>query len=285
MIIFSAVRFGSSPSDLRFQDEVNGDLIRMPDKVIRALDKYLVRPIHYEGLLRVEPLEIPEGALREAIYNAIIHKDYTGAHIQMKVWDDRVELWNEGPLPMGWTVENLQQPHSSKPRNPNLAKIFYMAGFIEHWGRGIDKIVKQTTDADLKAPQFKDFLNGLQVTFRRNVALRGDVESKKFDSDITRDVSADRKGQMPTENADRKELPANLAVHVNVQENVHVNVQEMSNKILMLIAEDGSITQSALAKILNVTPKTIYRKLAKLQSLGRIRRVGPDKGGHWEIVD
>ena len=67
------------------------DLIRMADRVVELLkSKYLISPIHYEGLRRIEDLEIPEDALREAIFNAIIHKDYTGVHIQMKVWDDRV---------------------------------------------------------------------------------------------------------------------------------------------------------------------------------------------------
>ncbi len=238
----------------------------MPDKVIRALDKYLVRPIHYEGLLRVEPLEIPEGALREAIYNAIIHKDYTGAHIQMKVWDDRVELCNERQFKIRWTVENLQQPHSSKPRNPNLAKIFYMAGFIEHWGRGIDKIVKQTTDADLKAPQFKDFLNGLQVTFRRNVALRGEG-----------------------------------IVQDNVQDNVHENqpkpcqksavksavkpAVKSAVKILILIRENPFITRNEISNAINLSIRAVDNNIEKLKKEGRILRVGPDKGGHWEIVD
>ena len=90
---FRIGRFGASESDLMFQDVISGDLIRMADRVVEVLkSKYLISPIHYEGLLRIEPLEIPEDALREAISNAIIHKDYTGVHIQMKVYNDRVEL-------------------------------------------------------------------------------------------------------------------------------------------------------------------------------------------------
>ena len=98
---FRIGRFGSNEADLMFQDVISGDLIRMADRVVEVLkSKYLISPIHYEGLQRIEPLEIPEDSLREAIFNAIIHKDYTGVHIQMKVYNDRVELWNEGLLPM-----------------------------------------------------------------------------------------------------------------------------------------------------------------------------------------
>ena len=79
---FRIGRFGANEADLMFQDVVSGDLIRMADRVMEVLkSKYLISPIHYEGLQRIEPLEIPEDALREAIFNAIIHKDYTGAHI------------------------------------------------------------------------------------------------------------------------------------------------------------------------------------------------------------
>jgi len=60
----------------------------MPDRVIETLrSKYLVSPIHYEGLQRKEPLEIPEDGLREMLCNSLIHKDYTGTFIQMKVFD------------------------------------------------------------------------------------------------------------------------------------------------------------------------------------------------------
>lgn len=75
-----------------------------------------------------------EKALREAIYNAIIHKDYTGVQIQMKVFNDHIWLWNDGNLPENYTVETLLHKHTSKPRNLNIANAFYKAGFIESWG-------------------------------------------------------------------------------------------------------------------------------------------------------
>lgn len=83
---FKIGRFGSSESDLWFQDVIKGNILQMADKVMEFLrSKYLISPIEYDGLQRRESLEIPEDALREAIFNAIVHKDYTGAAIQMKV--------------------------------------------------------------------------------------------------------------------------------------------------------------------------------------------------------
>ena len=84
--VFRIGRFQVSRDNLIIQDNIICPLIMMPDRVISTLrSKYLVSPIHYEGLFRKEPLEIPEDGLREIICNAIVHKDYTGTFIQMRV--------------------------------------------------------------------------------------------------------------------------------------------------------------------------------------------------------
>ena len=122
---FRIGRLGADETDLKFQDNIYGNLIQMAERVMEVLkSKYLVSPIHYEGLQRVEDLEIPEGALREALFNAIIHRNYAGSFIQMKVWDDKIELWNDGELPFGISVDELKSGHRSKPRNKNIANIF-----------------------------------------------------------------------------------------------------------------------------------------------------------------
>ena len=167
---FRIGRFVANEADLLFQDVIGGDIIRMADRVIEVLkSKYLISPIHYEGLQRIEPLEIPEEALREAIFNAIIHKDYTGVHIQMRVYNDRIELWNQGKLPDELTPEKLLERHSSYPRNKNIAEVFYRAGFIESWGRGIQKIVDGLKNAGLAEPKIEDAEGGVRITiFRSN---------------------------------------------------------------------------------------------------------------------
>ena len=154
------------------QDSISGNIIQMTDKVVDVLRaKYLVSPIHYEGLQRIEPLEIPEEALREAIFNSIIHKDYTGPHIQMKVYDDRITIWNDGMLPDGITVESLMKEHASRPRNKNIAAAFYRAGFIESWGRGIKKMCKAFTEVGLPPPKFDEISNGTRITIERTKAI------------------------------------------------------------------------------------------------------------------
>ena len=75
---------------------------------------------------------------------------YQGVDIQMKVYDDRLVLWNEGELPQGYTVDTLLGEHSSRPRNKNIANVFYLAGFIESWGRGFDKVRMSPSSALLR---------------------------------------------------------------------------------------------------------------------------------------
>ena len=83
---FKIGRFRRNVADLIIQDVIEGNIIQMTDRVVQVLKaKYLTSPIHYEGMKRREPLEVPEDALREILYNAIAHKDYMGAPIQMRV--------------------------------------------------------------------------------------------------------------------------------------------------------------------------------------------------------
>lgn len=99
--------------------------------------------------------EIPKEVLAEAIVNAIAHRDYTGnASVQVMVFRDRIEIWNPGVLPLGWTTEKLKQLHTSVPANPLLAEPLYLAGYIERMGTGTSDMVKKSLAAGLPEPQF-----------------------------------------------------------------------------------------------------------------------------------
>jgi ATP-dependent DNA helicase RecG len=163
-------RFGSSDHDLRFQDVIEGNIFTMADQVIQLLrSKYLISPISYKGLIRNEELEYPEAALREAILNAIVHRDYTGTFIQLSVYDDKLIIWNPGILPDELSIELLKAKHPSKPRNKNIAEIFFKAGYIEAWGRGIAKMIDACKAAGLPEPIIEEYAGGIQVTFQKDI--------------------------------------------------------------------------------------------------------------------
>ncbi|WP_340110975.1 ATP-binding protein [Maribellus mangrovi] len=143
---------------------------QLADKTLEVLDrKFFVSPISYEGLQRIEGWEYPYEAIRETILNAIVHRDYMGAPIQISVYDDKLIVWNEGRLPDDMTVEDLKKKHSSRPHNPILASAFFKGGLIEAWGRGTLKIVDECKKAGLPEPDIEVNSGGISVTIFKNI--------------------------------------------------------------------------------------------------------------------
>ncbi|MDP2455103.1 MULTISPECIES: ATP-binding protein [unclassified Kaistella] len=161
------IGFFNTDDDLAYQDEVRGSLFEQVDKVMDLLvSKYLKAQITYEGLQRKETFPVPVGALREAVLNAIIHKDYSsGIPIQISVYDDKLIIWNEGELPENWTVAKLKIKHPSRPYNPEIANAFFRSGLIESWGRGTIKIFNEAKAAKIPVPIFRYEDNGFYVIF------------------------------------------------------------------------------------------------------------------------
>lgn len=167
---FKIGKFGVSDADLKFQDTVEGNIFEMVDRVMQLLkDRYLISPITYKGIQRIEKLEYPEAALREAVLNAIVHKDYTDTTIQLSVYDDKMMLWNPGKLPIDIPLEKLTKKHPSRPRNKHIAEAFFRAGYIESWGRGIEKILTAFQEAGLPEPIFEELWGGVMVTFLKDI--------------------------------------------------------------------------------------------------------------------
>lgn len=154
-------------SDLLYQDEVHGSLVTLVDKVIEILYlKYLKGIIHYEGIQRVDQYPIDNEAAREAILNSLIHKDNTqGVPVQIKVFPDRVFIYNAGKLPEQWSIDTLYGNHGSKPRNPKIASAMFRTGMIEAWGRGIEKIINGSRRIDAPDPVFKEIGGDMSVEF------------------------------------------------------------------------------------------------------------------------
>jgi ATP-dependent DNA helicase RecG len=167
-----------SDDDLVFQDEIHGNLFEQVEKTMDLLlTKYLKANILYKGINRIELYPIPETALREALLNAVVHKNYAnGNPIQISVYSNKLIIWNEGELPDNWTVDRLKTKHPSKPFNPDLANGFFRAGLIEAWGRGTLKILNECRLAKTSLPVFKYDLSGFVVEF--------DFSNKNFKEEI-----------------------------------------------------------------------------------------------------
>ena len=154
-------------SDLLFHDVISGGLFAQVAKTMELLlFKYLKAGISYDGIQRVESYPMPEPALREALLNAVVHRDYAvPAPIQIRVHDDRLRIFNPGSLPEGWTLEKLLGPHPSQPYNPDIANAFFWAGEIETWGRGIDRVLRACRRAGTPEPEIQLEPGGLWFEF------------------------------------------------------------------------------------------------------------------------
>jgi ATP-dependent DNA helicase RecG len=158
-------KFDDDDFTIRFQEVEEGNIIQLVDKVLRTLDhKFLIRNISFEGMNRIETLEYPIPALREMILNALIHRNYMGAHTQLRVYDKKLFLWNHGTLPEGITLAELTETHSSFPRNPILAGACFLGGYIDSWGSGTIKIIDACKAAGLPEPTMEEKWGGFLVT-------------------------------------------------------------------------------------------------------------------------
>jgi ATP-dependent DNA helicase RecG len=164
------IGFFVTNDDLRYQDEIHGNLFEQVEKTLELLyTKYLKAFISYQGILRRETFLFPTAALREALLNAVVHKDYSsGIPIQLSVYDDQIVLWNAGDLPDHWTLARLLGKHPSCPYNPLIAHAFFLAGYIESWGRGIEKIDRECREHGIEPPLYDFEMAGLMLTFRAN---------------------------------------------------------------------------------------------------------------------
>ena len=260
---FVKIGYFANDADILYHDVVQGDLFTQVEKTMELLlTKYLKAFISYEGLYRKETYPVSEDVLREAVLNAVIHKDYTtGAPIQIRVYEDKIVIWNSSRFPYNWTVKKLLSKHISEPFNPDIAKVFFMSGMIEAWGRGIEKMIEGCKAHGVPEPVFRGEPTGLWVQF------------KNHDADMKKEL--EKKKNMVIIKSKRK---------VTLKTPLKVTLKTPL-KILEMLTENPDMTIPELARGINKSKSAVKRAVRKLKRENRLKRIGPDKGGHWEVVE
>jgi len=256
---FIKIGFFRGEADLLYHDEIHGDLFTQAQKVMDVLlTKYLKAAISYRGIQRIESYPVPEEALREALLNALIHRDYAiAAPIQIRVHDDRLCIWNPGELPETWTVRKLLSRHSSRPFNPFVANAFFRAGEIEAWGRGIQRIVGACREAGAPEPKIQYNPGDFWFEFPYASAYLKIVPA-----------AAGTDGARAT-------TPVETPVKTPVK---------TPDRILGLLKAQPSLGLVDVARVIGKSVRAVERASAQLARQGRLRHVGPRKGGHWEVT-
>ena len=163
----------------RFEDnrQIRGNAFALLDEAERFMRSRLpisgrIVPDLFE---RVDDPLYPVEALREAVANALCHRDYSGGggSVSIGIFDDRLEVTSAGRLPFGQSVDDLIRVHTSQPWNPLMANVFYMRGIIDQWGRGTLKIIDLTRRAELRTATFESDAHSVTVRFyaQRNLSF------------------------------------------------------------------------------------------------------------------
>ena len=246
------IGFFESDSEISYMDEIHGSLISQADKVIDLIfTKYLKANISYEGVTRIETYPFPKAAIREAVYNAIVHKNYaTQIPIQISIYKDKLYISNDCILPSGWTVETLMGKHRSKPFNPNIANGFFRAGFIETWGRGIEKICEACKNYGTTLPEYTVYPEDIMIKF----------EALNTAKNIAKNIAKN------TANSSKNKIEENTPI------------------VLEFLRQYPKTTQKNIIENLNISKRTLERIISLLKEDGYIERVGNNRSGYWKIL-
>ncbi len=237
-------KFGKG-SDLQYQDEVIGSLFMQAERVIELIYlKYLKAPITYDNLTRIETYPFPKDAVREAFYNALVHSRWSaGIPVQVRIEDDAMYISNECVFPSDWTKESLLQRHQSRPYNPKIARAFFRAGYIESWGRGIQKIFEVCNEYGALQPEY--VVHSEDIMIKLSAISIPDKQFLKLGSKA---------------------------------ENTALKM-----KIVEYLQNQPKATQKELQEALDETRTHIQKIVKELVNEGKIERKGGKRFGYWEI--
>jgi len=146
------------------REEFLGPLPRIIERAWRVIWEEMDKRAVVRGLQREEETEYPFSAVREALVNAVAHRDYrlTGRSIEIRMYTDRMEITSPGGLPAHITVDNIVEEHYS--RNPRLVNGLYQWGYIEELGLGVDRMIEDMLKAGHPPPQFEAKSHRFTVT-------------------------------------------------------------------------------------------------------------------------
>jgi len=210
---------------------------------------YLKNKLNTEYVIKTEReeyLELPEDALREAVLNAIAHRDYfSPAHIQVDIFKNSVEIINPASYPQNITIDDLLS--GSHPKNVFLFSMMQRADLVEKVGSGIKRINDAMNEYKLDQPLIE-----YENIWFRIVFTRPDLQQNSYQQ---------RMGDIKD-----------------------VTVNDTQKKILKEMRKKPGITYDELAEIVNKSRRTVIRQVKNLREKGLVQRIGSDKSGHWKII-
>ena len=244
---------GTDKNEFIDNQRVEGNFFQLLDAGMSFFRKHLNMSGVIKGLKREDNLEIPAPALREALINALCHRQWERHNltVDIAIYDDRIEIENPGKFPPSITPESIKQPHNSIPYNPLMAQVLYQTSYLENWGSGVKRILDACLEMDAEEPEW--FTQGEFVAVR---FYRKTDNSTHFTKDFIKE-----KG---------------------------IELTERQEDILRLLREDPTLTSQKISQKISqknaASPRTIIKDMKVLQELGLLSRTGTRKNGQWEVI-
>lgn len=282
--------------DIIYSDDVHGPLMTQVDKAIDLIyTKYLKALISYDGLQRVETFLWPKEGFREVLLNSVNHKAYeTGIPIQIRVYDDKITIWNDGQWPDKIDVAKVYERHPSIPHNPKMADVFYRSGEIESWGSGFDKIKMECDQADAPYPVINaNPKGGVELVCNAcdlymkllKYGRYYDTYPKEEQTEVLRDTSGDIILDTNSENILTemvgKENPLSETEEESIDRMMDILSRKLSEKekVKMLPIADylkrhDTIEAQTIRKITGKSKTTVFRYLQRLVDLDVLVKEG-----------
>ena len=202
--------------------------------------------------------ELPESAVREAIVNAVCHRDYSSAaSVQVMLFKDRLEIWSPGPLSKGMTLAKMYKRHKSYPTNPLLAYAMFLRKYVEQTGTGTSDIITRCREWGLPDPHWKieDGDDFVMVMPRPQSSTVGSVKT------------------------------VDKSVDWSVDKSVDWNVDRTCDQVLSILKTNPRATLDQVANVVGLSVRGIEQAIKRLKKAKRIRKVGGKRFGHWEISE
>jgi ATP-dependent DNA helicase RecG len=246
------------------REEINGPLARVIERTWQTILEEMRVGAIVKGLEREEVMEYPEFAVREALVNAVCHRDYRlrGRRIEVRKYADRMEIISPGGLAGFITLDNIIEEHFS--RNPRLVQGLFQWGYIEELGLGIDRMIEDMVAAGHPAPKFNATAYGFTVTMS-NIKERRATQNIVLGPPPTAATSAS------AQNAE-----------VTTASGAQFTVNERQARAIQYVRDHGRITNKDFQVMCpNVTAETLRMDLADLVDKNVLMRVGEKKGTYY----
>lgn len=219
-------------------------------------------------MTRVETYPFAKDAVREAVYNALIHSRWaSGVPIQIRIEDDAMYISNDCVFPSDWTAESLMKRHRSRPYNPCIANAFFRAGYVEAWGRGIQKICETCETYGTEPPEYDVHSEDIMLKLP---ALRSAVQTTQTTQSPTQTT------QSPTQTQDE-------VIDEEFREIIET-FTKTEQQILQLMKKHPEYSQREIAISLGFPLNRVKYYVTKFKKSQIIRHNGTSHSGQWEIL-